>query len=307
MKTQEQTRTVLLIGVQDAGKTNFLSRLWLALDAGGGILTKAGLPSDLDYLKTGADHLLKGEFAPHTPRDVHDKTEIPVKTTSPDQEFLGSLVVPDLPGEQVLSVYRTRQWSDEWENKIRLGCGCLLFIRVDSPELIAPLDWITCSAYIGSPLLEASPQKDQMDRAKPPTQVVLVDWLQFLRKAFTERVNGTYKPRVGIVVTAWDLTPSDQKNADPEAWVKTNLPLLYQFIQTNDDDFEFACFGTSVASGDLAADPDFKAAYLKGDPRKSGEVIHSLSGIIETTTDMTFPVAWALGFVPKKQTRSTYE
>src|SRR6266545_2052058 len=97
MEKEEQARSVLLIGVQDAGKTNFLSRFWLTLEAGGGILTKAGLPSDLDYLKTGADHLLKGEFVPHTPHDVHDKTEIPVKTTSKSHEFRGTLVVPRSP------------------------------------------------------------------------------------------------------------------------------------------------------------------------------------------------------------------
>lgn len=298
MERQEQPRSVLLIGVQDAGKTNFLSRLWLTLEAGGGILTKAGLPSDLDYLKTGADHLLKGDFAPHTPQDVYDKTEIPVKTTSNGHEFLGNLIVPDLPGEQVLSVFRTRQWSNEWEDQIRSGCGCLLFVRVDSPELIAPLDWMNCPDHFGSPLPDASPQKDQENKAKPPTQVVLVDWLQFLRKAFTERVSGSYKPRVGVVVAAWDLAPNDQKGAGPEAWIASNLPLLSQFIQANDDEFEFAYFGVSVAAGDLGADPDFKASYLKGDPRRAGEVVHALSGPVETSTDITLPVAWALGFAP---------
>jgi len=291
----ERSRSVLLVGVPDAGKTNFLSRLWLALDLGGGILAKAALPADLDYLKAGADHLLKGEFAPHTPHDVHDRTEIPVKSTSAGHEFLGTLVVPDLPGEQVLSVFRNRQWSDDWENTIHPGCGCLLFVRIDSKELIAPLDWLNCPAHFGSPLPAASPQKDETDKAKPPTQVVLVDWLQFLRKAFTERVSGTYRPRVGIVVTAWDLAPNDQKAGGPEAWIASNLPLLSQYVQTNDDEFEFAYFGVSVASGDLLADPAFKASYLSGDPRKAGEVVHSLSGKVESSGDMTLPVAWALG------------
>jgi hypothetical protein len=305
MEKQEQARSVLLIGVQDAGKTNFLSRFWLSLEAEDGILTRAGLPSDIDYLKTGADHLLKGEFAPHTPHDVHDKTEIPVKTTSGGHEFFGSLVVPDLPGEQVLSVFQTRQWSGEWEDQIRSGCGCLLFVRVDSPELIAPLDWMNCPGQLGSPLPEVSPEKDQTGKAKPPTQVVLVDWLQFLRKAFTERVSGSYKPRVGIVVAAWDLAPNEQKAAGPEAWIASNLPLLSQFVQANDDQFEFAYFGVSVASGDLAADAGFKADYLKGDPRRAGEVVHSLSGAVEASTDITLPVAWALGFAPATKHGST--
>jgi len=289
-----QPRSVLLIGVTDAGKTNFLSRLWLALGVGNGILASAGLPSDLDYLKTGSDHLLKGEFAPHTPRDVRDATEIPVKNTSEGREF-GTLIVPDLPGEQVLSVFKTRQWSSEWENRIGPGCGCLLFVRVDSKELIAPLDWLNCPLQLGSTPATAVPEKDITDKAKPPTQVVLVDWLQFLRKAFTARVHGAYKPRIGIVVAAWDRAPTDQKNAGPGAWVASNLPLLAQYVHANDDEFEFAYFGVSVTSGDFAADPDFKKSYLKGNPRNAGEVVHSLSAVVETSSDMTMPVAWALG------------
>jgi hypothetical protein len=295
VKTPEQPRSVLLIGVRDAGKTNFLSRLWLALEAARGILAKAGLPSDLDYLATGADHLLKGEFAERTPPDVRDATEIPVKNTSNGHEFLGTLIVPDLPGEQVLSVFRTRQWSNEWEDRIGPGCGCLLFVRVDSTEMIAPLDWLNCHHMFGGPLPVVPPENVSIEKATAPTQVVLVDWLQFLRKAFTERVSGTYKPRIGLVVAAWDLVPHDQKEEGPGAWVASNLPLLAQYVEANNDDFEFEYFGVSVASGDLKANEEFRRAYLKGDPRTAGEVIHSLSGAVKTSDDMTLPVAWALG------------
>jgi Double-GTPase 1 len=300
MAMEDQARAVLLVGVQDSGKTNFLSRFWLSLEAGGGILTKAKLPADLDYLQAGADHLLKGEFAAHTPYGDYKKTEIPVKTTAPGDEFFGTLVVPDLSGERVLSAFQTRQWSDEWEDQIRMGCSCLLFVRVDSPELIAPLDWMNCVNVFNMPIAEATSKMDQAGGAKPPTQVVLVDWLQFLRQAFTDRVNGEYKPRIGVVVAAWDLAPADQKAAGPEAWVRANLPLLWQFIRTNDDKFVCAYFGVSVASGDFVADPVFKASYLKGDPLRAGEVIHSLRGALASANDITLPVAWALGLVAVK-------
>jgi hypothetical protein len=297
IETAEQPRTVLLIGGPDAGKTNFLSRLWLSLQVGDGLLAKTELPSDLDYLKTGADHLLRGEFAPHTSHDIHDRTEIPVKSARGGREFLGTLVVPDLPGEKVLSVFRTRQWSTEWESAIRPGCGCLLFVRIDSEELIAPLDWMSCPTHFGTPVACVAPVKDTKNEVKPPTQVVLVDWLQFLRKAFTERVSGNYRPRVGIVVAAWDRAPVDQKEAGPKAWITSNLPLLSQYIETNDDEFEFAYFGVSVASGDFKTDPEFKASYLQGDPRRAGQAVYSLSGTLEVSNDITLPVAWALGLL----------
>jgi hypothetical protein len=296
MDIQPHLRSVLLIGVQDAGKSNFVFRLWLMLHAGTGLLAGDGLPADLDYLNGGGNHLLKGEFAPRTSREVHDQTEIPVKSTAAGSDFKGTLIVPDLPGEQILSVYRSRQWSEDWENKIRDGCGCLLFIRVDSKELIAPLDWMTAASHFGGtvPPEVASP-KDEDGKDKPPTQVVLVDWLQFLRKAFTQKVGGAYKPRIGIVVSAWDRVPEDQKGEGPAKWIASNLPLLAQYVDANNGDFDFEYFGVSVTEGDFDADPDFKAEYFRRDPRKAGEVVHSLSGAVETTHDVTLPVAWALG------------
>jgi hypothetical protein len=295
MDIQPHLRSVLLIGVQDAGKSNFVFRLWLMLNAGTGMLAGDGLPADLDYLNSGGNHLLQGEFAPRTSREVHDQTEIPVKSTAAGSDFEGTLIVPDLPGEQILSIYRSRQWSGDWENKIRDGCGCLLFIRVDSKELIAPLDWMTAASHFGGTLASAAPEKDEEGKDKPPTQVVLVDWLQFLRKAFTQKVGGAYKPRIGIVVSAWDLVPEDQKGEGPAKWISANLPLLSQYVDANGGDFDFEFFGVSVTEGDLDADPDFKAEYFRRDPRKVGEVVHSLSGAIETTHDVTLPVAWALG------------
>jgi hypothetical protein len=161
MTTNPSQRSVLLIGLTDAGKTNFLSRLWLALSSNEGLLVKNGLPSVLNYLKDGADHLLKGEFAPHTPHDVKDSSEIPVKAAANDS-FVGTLVVPDVPGEEVLRTYRTRQWSADWESKIVEGTGALLFVRVDSADLVAPLDWVTCPKICrAAGFLEApEPKKD---------------------------------------------------------------------------------------------------------------------------------------------------
>lgn len=295
MGSMQAQRSVLLIGGPDAGKSNFIFRFWLSVEAGHGLLQKDGLPDDLDYLRTGADHLLKGDYAPRTARDVVDRTEIPVKTQSGNDEFSGKVVVPDLPGEQTLTVFRTREWGGHWEDEVRAGCGCLLFVRIDSDELVAPIDWINCPDNFGTPMSQAERPKDDTGRVKPPTQVVLVEWLQFLRKAFTARVGGAYRPKIGIVVSAWDLAPTDQKGDGPAAWIRSNLPLLSQFRRANDDEFEFAYFGVSVASGDLQKDPEYKVTYLQGDPRKAGDVVYDLAGTVENSADVTLPVAWALG------------
>ena len=331
MSAAVKSHSVLMIGAHDSGKSNFLMRLWLALDAAQGILVKNGNPRELDYLRNGAAALLTGKYAGHTSSDVYERVEISVKNNpTAKTHYSGTLFVPDLAGEQIPAIYRNRQWSQAWEDQIQAGCSCLLFVRIESKELVAPLDWLQCSALLGGVIPDVpgdvpvaddidgiagsgagsgnnalaqehknsdTPQEDEAEFEKPPTQVVLVDWLQFLRAAFTSRVGGEYKPKVGIVVSAWDKAPADQQKLGAAKWVSSNLPMLADFCEANDEAFDFQFFGVTVTDGDLEENADFKVEYLQGDPRKAGRISHSLDGTVQTSLDMTLPVAWALGVV----------
>lgn len=313
--TADQT-SVLIIGGPDAGKSNFLFRLWIAIDHGTGVLMKDGLPSDLDYLRVGAERLLEGEFAAHTSQEVYERVVVPVRTSTAGGRSCGQLVVPDVGGEQILAICQNRQWSRAWEELISSRCACLLFMRAGSDEVVVSLDWATCfdtyRTVIDAPAAaehaqvvaaSGAPTSDDNEEVQGtvtdlPTQVVLTEWLQFLRRAFTAVVGGSFRPRVGVVVSAWDLVPVDQQPAGPEAYIKDNFPLLHQFMEGNKGQFEFEVFGVSIVAGDLANDEEFKEAYLNGQPRDSGFVVHSLSGQLKESPDITLPVAWALRVLP---------
>lgn len=308
--------SVLLLGGPDAGKSNFLFRFWIAIDDdGGGALMKDGLPTEVEYLRIGAERLLEGEFAPHTSKEVHERVAMPVKSSASAGAPGGMLVVPDVSGEQILAIYRDRQWSQVWEDLISPRCTCLLFIRAGSDEVVAPLDWATCfekyGVVIGAPQpaeqaavgsvgaagSNANPTDDEKV-ADPPTQVVLTEWLQFLRLAFTAVVGGSFRPRVGVVISAWDAVPIDQQPAGPVAYLKDNFPMLHQFIEANDDRFDFQVFGVSIVGGDLKNDEEFRQTYLNGTPREFGFVVQSLLGPLTQSPDITLPVAWALRLLP---------
>lgn len=322
------TNSVLLIGGPDAGKSNYLFRLWIALNDGRCTLTNDGLPSDVAYLRSGAERLLGGEFAGRTSKEVHERVEMPVKSSAPGvQTRRGILVVPDMPGEQILTVYRNRQWSHTWEEHISSRCGSLFFIRAGSSENVVSLDWATCIDIYGSAILapsspstevnseialrsaqtrtnpERQPAREHADLKDgeanngPPTQVLLTEWMQFLRRAIADHAGGAHRPRVGVVVSAWDAVPNDQVADGPMSYLKHNFPLLHQFIESNEDHFELQVFGLSVVSGDLNDDTEFQMAYEAGNPRDFGYVMHSLEGELRKDPDITLPVAWSLGFV----------
>jgi hypothetical protein len=295
-----ESHSVIIAGIPDSGKTNYIIRFWLAVDQGSGRLRSDGLPDDLEYLEAGAEKLLSGEFAPHTPHGVSSHSRIPVRATTPGAEFHGTLVVPDYHGEEWVSIYRKREWSDVWEELIPITNGCLLLIRAGSLEIVDSLDWITALKYFG----KAENLPDQQDEAQEqvtPTQVMLVEWLQFFRQAFTDLVGGHFLPRIGIVVSAWDAVPGDQKPQGPEAYVDFTFPMLKQFLDSNVDRFIVKYFGVSIVGGDLEDKSGFGEEYKKVDPKSAGFVVHHTEKGVEETKDLTFPVAWAMDLEPEAQ------
>lgn len=298
-------RSVLLIGGPDAGKSNFLFRLWLAIEQKRGALVANGMPDDIEYLSEGAEALLQGQFAPRTPTDGRNHVCVPVKARDEDATS-GKLVVLDCSGERWLEIYDKREWSSEWEDLITEETGYLLFLRADSDKIITPLDWISCHKIFGtvdiSPLEAAEetaldPGGETADSSKrsTPTQVMLVEWLQFLRRAFTDRLGGTFRPRIGIVVAAWDSVPREEE--EPMNYIARNFPMLEQFVRANTGFFDAGFFGLSVAGGDLSTSK-YRNEFLAGDPHAQGFVVYTINGNTGTSLDHTLPIAWALGLEP---------
>lgn len=287
--------SVILVGGPDAGKTNYLTRFWIAVQAGAGALTAAGPPADAEYLNTNAHALLGGEYAPRTSKDVHARNEIPVAwgggATGTER---GVLVVPDCSGEEWEKIHHNREWSAEWESVLPSLAGCLLFVRAGSDKIVAPLDWMSCHQLFGR-AVELAPAGGLAAAPDFPTQVLVVDWLQCLREAVASRAGPRRRLRVAVVVSAWDRVPTDLQPAGPNCYVAENYRMLSDFILSNEGVFEFAHFGVSVTGGDLDAAPGFKNEYLSGNPAQAGYVVHTLAGGVARSEDHTLPVAWAMG------------
>jgi hypothetical protein len=300
-------RSVLLIGGPDAGKSNFLFRVWMAIDGEQGTLKKDGLPENLQYLREGAEQILQGSFAERTSttKDVVEKVSINIQSQNGSGIAIrGCIVIPDVPGEHVVKICKSRKWSELWEHAITEDSACLMFIRADSDEIVAPLDWADCIELCGSELpappieqsaLNTEQELDATNEMELPTQVVLTEWIQFLRKAFTARVGGHFRPKFGVLIAAWDAVPLEQQSRGPMRYLKENFPMMHQFIESNAESFDFQVFGVSIVAGDLKNDEDFRKSFFESDPRAAGYVIHSLVGKKSPSTDITLPIAWALG------------
>jgi hypothetical protein len=276
---------VMLIGGPGSGKSNYLFRIWLAIERETGRLIKDGMPDDLVYLSTGAAQLLDGKFAPHTSRDTQHTSKIPVLLrTNPVERSL--LIAPDASGEIWLKLFNDRAWPQLWDDLISESTGLILMIRVNSPLNIQALDWITAEHFHGMKHKNAS--------TGTPTEVMLVDWLQIMLFIAERKADRRCHMRLSVVITAWDELPDDKKQAGPMQYLQINFPLLGQFIDTGAGGLDARVFGLSLLGGNLS-DTVFMKQVQQADASKLGYVVsHENRESIESK-DVLEPVYWALG------------
>lgn len=279
--------SIVLVGVPDSGKTNFIGRLWIALQAKKGRLIAPVAPADISYVEETIAHLCQGEFAPRSEDTLGQGRRdfvVPVlhKDGTGDQPI--QLVVPDARGELWKSAVSSFEIPQAWMDHLKQSVGALLFVRVQSKHNVQPTDWVTSEKA----LIATAPVPSENDLL--PTQVVLCELLRFLEFTLKSRNPGS-KPRVAVVVTAWDRLDDRKRAAGLNAYLKKEYPMFAGRIQ-DIESLEVRVFGTSVVGGDFT-DPAFKGKFLEtGDLKTSGYCI--LSDGKTEDPDLTVPVAWLI-------------
>ncbi len=279
------SRSVVLIGGPDSGKTNYVGRAWPALDAKMGRLQAAHQPTDITFVLEVTDHLNSGHFAPRSElADSRRDFEVVVAERKGGPET--TIVIPDISGELWLRAVEDSEIAVDWMDELTRADGALLFVRVGSDQDVRPLDWVTSKrmmAKLGTP-----------DDPSLPTQVMLCELLRFLEVSLVDRSDGS-RPRVAIVVSAWDAVDAEKFAAGPQAYLEREYPLLAGRL----DDVErldVRVFGLSVVGGDLKTDEECRDAVQEGGLDGRGWVSdQDEKGLWTRDPDLTLPVAWVVG------------
>lgn len=279
-------RSVILLGGPDSGKTNFVGRLWPALDAKKGNLVAARQPDDIGFVLDTADHLFQGHFAPRTEHaDRRRDFEVVVRPAEGGDET--AIVIPDISGELWRGAVLNSEISQDWMDELRRADGALLFIRVGSDLDVRPLDWVTSRK-----LLAKIGQDD--DRSKLPTQVMLCELVRYLELSMARRPDGG-RPRLSVVVAAWDRVDQGTFDNGPGAYLAREYPLFAGRL-ADCDGLDIQTFGLSVVGGDLKDDHAFRDKYLEGGLDQFGWVAaRGEDGRWARQPDITLPVAWVVG------------
>lgn len=278
-------KSVILVGGPDSGKTNYVGRLWISLKERKGALQRAGMPTDIAYIEAICAHILKGEFAGRTDRNMERQNfSVPLKFNEDEQTT--NLMVPDFTGELWLNAVVNSELPKDWLGELEQADSALLFVRVLSPLNVQPLDWVATRDILRL-------AGDGNEDGKLPTQVVLCELLRLLENRLKRRPDGS-KPRVAVVVTAFDLLDQESRHAGPSAYLKHQFPLFAGALE-NLERADARIFGVSIVDGDPERDDAFKQRILGMNMSEIGSVIFENAGGVDTDADVTLPVAWAIG------------
>lgn len=218
--------SIIMIGAPDSGKTNYLGRLWRAMTSENASLRATQQSDDVRYVLDALTHILQGTFAPRTDTNVDVDgryCSIQVAWEREGTTRQAVLLIPDVSGELWADAVQTNELPETWMASVRQSIGALLFVRIDSELHIPSLDWVTARER-----LEVGGEDAE---SQIPTDVQLCEFLRFL-ELFLGKDAGVGKPRIGVLVAAWDILDEQRSLQGPKAYLHHEFPLFLAVLQT---------------------------------------------------------------------------
>jgi len=247
------------------------------------------LDGDSGYLNKIRDAWLAFKPVGRNPTDTETFVSMWLKRSAGDEEV--HLTFPDVSGESFKQQWISRQLTVSYDKCLRSANGAILFIRPNSitlPLRIAEVDDLAAlidddvAKEVAAPTMVAPPPTP-WDIEKAPTQVQLVELLQFLMR------HPHFRPpfRLVIAISAWDLVTASKVN--PENWIVQQFPLLSQFLSSNRKSFEVAFYGVSAQGGEYEGDD--VAALQNKNPATRTEIV---GNGVKNKHDITEPLLWLM-------------
>jgi hypothetical protein len=301
---------LLLIGLAGSGKTNFVVGLDVSLDeqTDSDGLIHADLAEDRLYLQPLKEQWLRGEELKHTSRLQPPKPHTLLVKHLRTGKASG-FILPDLAGETFDGYFETRSLPESFANQLREADGVLLFLHCDHNADHTVMEELSFIETVPEPVsskadaIEADEESsgETAESKVPPWQLKdasrqtkLVELLQFsieLQKAGNSK-------KVAVMISAWDLIEKmaagkpamTALSRDPLKFLEKCWPLLFQFLESHPDCFEFRVYGVSARGG--GASPQ-EIARLTAIARPSDRLL--LVDGAYRSNDITRPIRWLLG------------
>lgn len=281
---------ILVAGLPESGKTTFLAALWH-------LVSIRELKTELQFetlVGCDATHLNKiagfwRDAVVQTRTSSATYTDVLLRLKSETKGPV-SVTFPDLSGEEYRDLWERRAYYERFGEYLTETNRVLLFIHAD--KLNKPR-WIFDEAFVRQTLSvqDSQPTPVSWSPKLAPTQVQLVDLLQLLVRGALD-----VGPRkLCVVLSAWDKAEGEELT--PAEYLKTHLPLLQQFLETNPEYWTWTVVGVSAQGGDYGAknEQDKKRAQVEVERVQAIEIPSTrirVVGLGAETHDLTQIIRW---------------
>jgi hypothetical protein len=294
-------RSLVAIGLPETGKTTFLAALWHVTE-------REEVPGSLrlEKISENAKHLnsIKNDWLSfkRVVRTVPGQEQSATLWLREESGVIGEVVFPDLSGESFQGAWEERHWTKEYNQLIADAGSLLLFIHpgtLREPYTIAEMQKMAEAAFPeenenNDAVIENVEEEDKQapeaveewDPEKAPTQVQLVELLQFADHC----IKADRPVRIAVIISAWDLVKNDYPGyAGPKKWLEDRTSYLDQYLKSNFEQFKVRVYGVSAQGGDLKADRELLLSF----EHASDRIL--IEGPDCSPHDISEPIRWCLG------------
>ncbi|MEJ7558211.1 MAG: hypothetical protein WKF66_07870 [Pedobacter sp.] len=271
-------KNISIIGLPASGKTTYIAALWALM-----LNNSPHCSLRLHSLKSGnQQYLNKISEAWLSFSEIgrtflaKDVGEVVMNLQYKDSQEVAVLNIPDFFGELFDAHFKDREWTEDYFHLMKTSHQLILFVDpyhenniartiMDERQILEQYgdleDVMEESAKQKQRGKEENKESGKVDtkESKSPlanakiyqhinssNQVKLVEILQYLLFSLSR----AEPSKVAIVVSKWDKVMENFPNKRPDEVVKSNLPLLYQFLYCNTSDLIFKFFGVSAQGVD---------------------------------------------------------
>ena len=256
------TRSVLLLGESDVGKSHFGAQLLGRLNQEAGALRMVGAAPTLQPFEAVVASLNRGLSAPHTSRDLYVESCWPVGDRDGNRM---DLVWPDYGGEQLSTIKTDRRLPRAWTERVNSASGWIVMVRIGNAQLSddvfsRPLG-SACGDVVSESTFSISQQAGIVD---------LLQWLMFVRR--TGSLTRVREPTLMLLLSCWDELPPAQIGSPPRQVLLSRLPMVSAFVEANWSPGSLHVIGLS-ALGKSLSDQVADEGYIDRGPESFGYVV----------------------------------
>lgn len=142
---------------------------------------------------------------------------------------------------------------------------------------------------------ESETEELVIKKAGFPAQVGFCELFRYLTLTLADRPDGR-RPRLAVMVTAWDMLDPEAKAAGPMRYIEEQFPMFAGRLKTSGR-LDVEVFGMSIVGGNLrgGVNKPFRDSLRKRDLSEVGYTAVMRDGVVVEEPDVTLPIAWALG------------